>query len=176
MPHIATTALVALLLALSACSAGPRDAAQRVTAAEPPSTYVYLASGDTRNAKEINVNINFEQMTDSNPDGRLVLMFGLLFGGAVSDAVPVKTEIAGDGLNAGDPIRFTSAAVDAQMKTINNYLLARFPDRDNLVGHLFRGPEGQYVVRTEFDTNAGSNSLYFDVTDWARAKSALYQN
>jgi hypothetical protein len=176
MSRLARNAVAILLLALAACGPASREAAQRVTAAKPPANYVYLASGDTSEAKNIKVNINFEEMASSKSDKRLILLFGMLFAGAVADAVPAKNDITGGGLSASDPIRFSAAATDAQMQTLNNYLADRFPDRDDLVGHLYRGPESQYVVRTEFDTGAGANSLYFDVTEWVLSKNAQYQN
>lgn len=176
MPRLLRNAAVLLLLVLAGCGPASREAAQRVTAAKPPADYVYLASGDTTDAKNIEVNINFEEMVSTNLDERLILLFGMLFAGAVADAVPAKPDITGDGLSAGDPIRFPAAAIDDQMAMLNNYLAGRFSDRDNLVGHLYRGPESQYIVRAEFDTGAGANSLYFDVTKWALRKNEQYRN
>lgn len=176
MSRLARNAVAVLLLVLAACGPASREAAQRVTAAKPPTDYVYLASGDTREAKHIKIQINFDEMKSENPDKRLILLFGMLFAGAAADAVPAKTDIAGSGLTAADPIRFSAAATDSQMETLNNYLLDRFPDRDDLVGHLYRGPKSQYLVRAEFDTGAGDNSLYFDVTEWVLTKNAQYQN
>jgi hypothetical protein len=176
MPRFARIAAAMLLLGLAACGPNSREAAQRVTAAKPPEDYVYLASGDTTEAKKIKVNINFEEMVSGNPDERLMLLFGMLFAGAAADAVPAKIDATGGGLSVNDPIRFSAAATDAQMQSLNNYLADRFPERDDLVGYLYRGPGQEYLVRTEFDTGAGANSLYFDVTQWALGKNELYKN
>lgn len=168
--------VVVCLLILSACAPVAGGAAQRVAAPPPPASYIYLGSGDARDANKIVAKINFEYMEQGEPDERLALLFGLLFAGAARTAVAAGPEVSGTGLSADDPIGFPAVAADAELVAAVNYLAGQFPDRANVVGDLFRAPDHRYVVRVSFDTGAGANALYVDVTRWAQTKIVAYRN
>lgn len=165
--------LMALALLCVACTQGDH-LGQAVHAPKPPADYVYIGSGDTSEEKKIDVNVNFDLMKSKDPDSNLSLLFGMIFAGSVSDAKPVTASSKGTGLSHLDPILFDSVEDSAELDATANYLAARFPDRDKVIGHLFRSPTQRYLVWTIFETDAGNNALLFDVTRWAAFKRKIY--
>lgn len=162
---------VLLLLLIAACAspAGSRIGAAAVRADPPPPGYLEIGGADLSADKNIDVMVNTELLgSKDEQDVRLSVMFGFYFVGAASDAKATSALTSGSGLTATDPIRLSPAgAAEAELKDALNILAARAPDRDSIVGHLYRSPNRQYVVLIFFDTAAGANSLYFDVTNWA---------
>ena len=162
---------VFLLILVAACASnsGTRNGPAPVRAERPPSDYLQIGGADLSGGKNIDVLVNTQLLAGKDEqDSRLSVLFGIHFLGSASDAKPTKVPTTGSGLKAIDPIRLSPAGpADAELDNALNILAARAPDRDNLVGHLYRSPERQYVVLIAFDTTAGANSLYFDVTNWA---------
>jgi hypothetical protein len=160
-----------LLLFVAACAstAGTRSGSATLRAGPPPPEYLQIGGADLRADKKIDVMVNTELLSGKDEqDSRLAVVFGFHFAAAASDAKTIGALTSSGGLKATDPIRLSPAgAADAELEDALNILAARAPDRDNIVGYLYRSPDRQYVVLIHFDTAAGANSLYFDVTNWA---------
>lgn len=162
---------IVLLILVAACAStsGTHGGASAVRAAPPPSDYLYISGADLSAGKNIDVLVNTQLLgSQDKQDSRLSVVFGIYFIGSASDATPTSAATVGSGLKATDPIRLSLVgAADAELDNALNVLAARAPDRDNIVGQLYRSPDRDYVVLIAFDTAAGANSLYFDVTNWA---------
>jgi len=161
---------IVLALALAACaSSSAKNGAAALRAAPPPSDYLYVAEADMSSGKNIQVETNLRNLPKGDEQVmRLSVSFGIFFAGAVNRAHPTDLGTTGTGLSVSDPIRLSPAgAADAELHGALNVLVKRAPDRDNIVGRLYRGPDGNYLALIDFDTAAGSNALYFDITNWA---------
>lgn len=165
------TPVLAVIFLVTACATTSPPA---VHAPKPPPDFVYIGSGDTSQDKDIKININTELMESGDPDHKLTLFFGLLFAGSLSDPEKTGSGTTGAGRSYDDPFVFSGVADDAELDALANYLATHFPDRDDIIGHLYRSPAQRYVVWTLFETRAGSNALYFDVTKWAAVKRQAY--
>jgi hypothetical protein len=168
---ITRSALVAMSLLTAACAQTGQPA---VHAPKPPADFVFIGSGDTSRDKKIVVKMNFDLKESNDPDGKLMLPFGMLFGGAIRGAEPTSNSATGTGLTHNDPIVFDAVAEEAELDAVANYLATKFPDPRNVKGRLYRSPERRYLVWVNFDTRANSNALYFDVTKWAAALRQAY--
>jgi hypothetical protein len=165
------TVTVTLVLAIAACSS-PHDKQVSITpmrAAAPPAGYTHIGSADTSDGKNLQVGVNTDLLGGDKGDEMLSVWFGLYFSGAVGDAKAADMGTTGEGLSVKDPIVF-SPAVEAATELQNalNLVAHRAPDRHNIVGSLYRSPDRRYVLLVEFDTAAGANALYFDITNWAK--------
>lgn len=162
---------VVLLVLVGACASHPgaRDGSSVVRAAPPPSDYLHLSSADLSKGKDIEIGVTPDLMGKLDErDSKLMLMFGFAFATAALDAKSTDAATVGSGLKATDPIRLSPPVpADAELDTLLSVLATRAPDRDNIIGHLYRSPDQRYLTLIEFDTRAGANSLYFDVTNWA---------
>jgi hypothetical protein len=172
MSYLARRVIPAFLLVLvAACvsNSGTRNGASAVRAALPPSDYIFLSSADLSEGKDIQIGVTpgFMGKLDDR-DSRLMLMFGFAFATAALDAKPSDAATVGNGLSVTDPIRLSPpVTANAELDTVLSVLATRAPDRDNIIGHLYHSPDQRYLALIEFDTRAGANSLYFDVTNWA---------
>ena len=164
-------AFVAALCLATACAQTSQPA---VHAQKPPADFVYIGSGDTSEDKKINVNINTDLMDSNDPDHKLTIFFGLLFAGAIKDPKDTSGSTAGTGHSYSDPLVFSAVADQAELDAIANYLATHFPGHDDVIGHLYRSPEKRYLVWAVFETRAGSNALYFDVTKWATVNRSAF--
>lgn len=171
MRSVARHGIAVLLLFAAACASpsGTRDGSAPVRAAQPPSDYLYLSGADLSDGKDIKIGVNTDLFGKAEEqDVRLSVGFGIYFAGAAADAHPTDAITVGSGLKATDPIRLSPpGTADAELDAALNVLATRAPDRRNIVGQLFRSPDHRYLVLITFDTRAGANSLYFDVTNWA---------
>jgi hypothetical protein len=171
--HLLRHATAILLLAIAACSAsgtqGTGSRPQR--AAPPPADYTHISSSDTRDSKNIQIGVNTGLIGSDEEGASLSWHFGLHFPLAVQDAKAEDLGATGDGLSAGSPLVFAPpVAPEAEVQSAVNLIASRAPDRRNMVGTLFRSPDRRYLLLIEFDTAAGANALYFDITDWAKAR------
>ena len=99
----------------------------------------------------------------------LSIHFGLHFPLAVQDAKAQDLGTVGDGLSAGNPLVFAPpVAPEVEVESAVNLIASRAPDRRNFVGTLLRSPDRRYLLLIEFETAAGANALYFDITNWAK--------
>ncbi len=169
----AVAAFLLVLVAACASSSGSRNGPAAVRAERPPSDYLYISGADLSAGKNIDVAVNTQLLGGADEqDSRLSVIFGIHFIGSASDAKPTSAPTSGSGLKATDPIRLSPAGpADAELDNALNILAARAPDRDNIVAELYRSPDRHYVVLIAFDTAAGANSLYFDVTNWANRET-----
>lgn len=171
MRSVARHGIAVLLLFAAACASpsGTRDGSAPVRAAQPPSDYLYLSGADLSEGKDIKIGVpsGFLSKLDER-DSKLMLIFGFSFTSAALDAKPTGATTVGSGLTVTDPIRLSPpVAADAELDTVLNVLATRAPDRDNIIGHLYHSPDQRYLALISFDTHAGANSLYFDLTNWA---------
>jgi spore maturation protein CgeB len=75
-------------------------------------------------------------------------------------------------LSVKNPIVFSPpVSADAEVQSAANLIANRAPDRRNIVGRLFRSPDRRYLLLIEFETAAGANALYFDITNWAKDRT-----
>lgn len=164
-------ATVVLLLAVAACSS-PRDpqiSVAPVRAEAPPAGYTLISSSDTSTEKNIEIGVNTDFL--GSDDGRLALHFGFHFPSAVREAQAAEIATNGDGLSVDSPVVFSPPvpALD-EVQSAVNLVAGRTPDRENLVGTLLRSPDQRYLLLIEFENKAGRNALYFDVTNWTKAR------
>jgi hypothetical protein len=160
-----------LLLAMAACSAsgtqGTESRPQR--AAPPPADYTHISTSDASDGKNIEIGVNTGLIGSDEEGISLSLHFGLHFPLAVQDAKAEDLGTTGDGLSAGNPLVFAPPVVpEVEVESAVNLITSRAPDRRNMVGTLLRSPDRRYLLLIEFDTAAGSNALYFDITNWAK--------
>ena len=167
--------ICACALALAACAQtnGGGPATARVRAAPPPAGYVYISGTEGTDAKSNTITVNTDLLSDApGADGKLTVFFGIYFLGALSDAKPAHPGVTGDGSGVGSPITFNPPVEGRQeLDMTMNELAFRHPDRRDVKGRLYRSPSGTYLLYAAFETDAGSNALYYDVTRWA-----AYQN
>lgn len=167
--------LIAVLLILGGC-AGPGGTSQKAVQAAPvPAGYVGLSEGDLRKPKSIRAIVDFDAPLEQN-EGRLQIMFPLLFAGAVQDPSTnvALAGVTGTGLAADTPLTFPALEANLELTGLGTYLARHFPGHRDVVGSLYRAPDKSYVVRVAFHTLAGANALYFNVTRWAERKKSLY--
>lgn len=157
------------LLALAGCaqSPGAGSPTQRIQAPLPPSGYVLIGESDTGAKEKIQVGIpDFDSAGD---DGlTLSLFFGFGFVSAALDPTPAKLGTTGSGASVNDPIAFAPPVkAEVELDSTLNHLANRYPESRNIAGQLFRSPAARYLLRISFDTPAGANAVYYDITRWA---------
>lgn len=167
--------LLAAGLALAACASAGGTAQKPVRAGAVPAGYVGLAQSDLRAEKNIQIVIDFDAPLEEG-EQRLQILFPLLYLGAIREpAVNLGLDgVSGTGLDAAAPLTFAALAEDQEVNAIGAYLARHFPGHDDDIGSLYRSPDQRYLVLAKFETGAGSNTLYFDVTRWALARKAGY--
>jgi hypothetical protein len=163
-------------LAVAACAqsnGGDRKAA-RVHAAAPPADYVTISGAEPTGPKSNSIYVNPDLVSDApGAEGKLTAFFGLYFLGAARDAKPAHPGVTGDGSGVGSPIIFNPPiAGQEELDMTMNELAFRHPDRRDVKGALYRSPSGTYLLYAEFETDAGSNALYYDVSRWAAYQNA----
>ena len=165
-----------LLLVLAACahSGGGGHGAGVLHATRPPGDYAFIGSVEGTETKDVQVGMNSKVLGDGAGDGRLTVLFGVEMLGAIAGATPARSHAGGDGDNHARPIAFDPAPGREALKAAMNDLVARYPDRRDVKGYLFRSPSGQYLLYAVFDTGMGPGALYYDVTSWAEALKKVY--
>jgi len=172
--HLRRHATAILFLAITACStSGPQGTGSPpLRAAQPPANYTLIGSSDAGDGKNIEIGVNTGLIGSDEEGMKLSLHFGFHFPLAVQDAKAEDLGTTGDGLSVGSPLVFAPpVAPEAEVESAANLIASRAPDRRNIVGTLFRSPERRYLLLIEFDTAAGANALYFDITNWAKDRT-----
>ena len=168
------TAILLLLLAACASPHGNATGSPPQRAAEPPSDYTLIAKADTHDLTlRLEVNTEIWDRDDffdgTEEDETLPFKFGHAFYWAVWTE-PEKISATGDGLAAESPvIIYTAREASDEIRSALRVVSMRAPDRRNVVGTLLRSPDRRYILLVQFDTAGGPSSLYFNVTDWAKA-------
>jgi hypothetical protein len=164
---------VLIAAALAACASPGGTTRKTVQAAPVPAGYVGLAQSDLTDEKNVNIVIDFDAPLEEG-EQRLQILFPIMYMGAVSHP-PTNLGLdgaSGTGLGVDSPLAFPALAADLELDAIGAYLARHFPGHDDDIGSLFRAPDKSYLVLAEFETGAGSNALYFDVTRWVEARKA----
>ena len=168
-----TGAIVLLLLAACVSPHGEGEDSAPLRTAVPPSDYTLIGKADTRDWKNLRLEVNtdlwdHDDVVDGSEENEtLPFTFGQEFYRAVY-AESEDVSAAGDGLDPESPIIFYAPADEsAWIRSALSVVTMRAPDRTNIVGTLLRSPDRRYVLLVEFDTGTGANALYFDVTRWA---------
>jgi hypothetical protein len=168
-------AIAILFLVLAACSSPQGKTGSPLRAADPPSDYVYIASADISDGKNIEIGVNTDLFGGDKADEQLSITFGIYFSSAAGSAEAAELGTTGDGLSVTNPLVFSPPVeAPAELQSALNVLAKRAPDRRNLVGYLYRSPDRHYLLRIEYDSAAGANAVYFNVTNWANKKADSY--
>lgn len=165
-----------VLLLLAACASPHSKGADSgpLRAAEPPSDYTLIGKADTSDWKNLRLEANtdlwdHDDVLDGSEENETL---SFTFGHAFYWAVWTETEnvsAVGDGLDVESPVVFYSPVeASAEIRSALSVVTMRAPDRRNIVGTLLRSPDRRYLLLIEFDTAAGANALYFDITNWAK--------
>jgi hypothetical protein len=174
-PARAIGALLMPILLLGACVQPQSATAHRVASLAPApdaaSGYRPIAmAGASGNQAEIG--IDFDKL-GKDQDLKLALMYGI---DATASLTPEEgtPETGLTYTGAGDswerPIVVRGQA--KALSTIANayrYISERFPGSSIASSTLYAGPPPNFVSRVEFNSGAGEEALYFDLTDWAEA-------
>lgn len=162
-------AAIAVAMLLAACAAPSRNTnhATPPSFEPPPSNYVHLAkaASATSTGDTIVIGVDTHSKLEGN-DGAIALGFQLSYALAAREIHASALETTGSGLSVDDPIRIVNA--DDQQRDALNVMAHRNPDWIPAIGHLFRGPQRDYVMLVEFKSPTGVTPLYFDVTEWAK--------
>lgn len=156
---------VAVLLAACAGPSGSSDRAKPAAFEPPPSNYVHLARTAVVQGDTLVIGADDHAELEEN-DGVVALGFQLSYGMGLRDVQPVARQSTGSGLAVDDPIRIASA--EDELKDALDLMAHRNPDWTPTIGHLYRGPDDDYIMLVEFKSAAGVKPLYFDVTEWAQ--------
>jgi hypothetical protein len=165
---------VALLMVTACAGTKQTSSTNTIRAPRPPANYVHLASGNLRDSDNIEIGINFEALSEG--DSHVQVTFGIIFAGSMQDGAPPAPSHSGSGSQVDGPIIFPDVDGKTEIDAAGDFMAENYPDRTDIVGHIFRSPQKRYLMLVEFQTGEGANALYFDVSRWVAATEALYGN
>lgn len=90
---------------------------------------------------------------------------------SIDGSLAEHTVFRGDGLSPATALQVEgSPAPDGEVAAAFSYLNLHYPDRLGQSDKLFKDSEGRFFIRVNFVDSGSAIRLYFDVTDWARAR------